>query len=518
MKKLLTLLVIVVMATLVAPIGVVGASGVMAPIGSLDRVDVGRGVVVAHGWALDRDGSAPIMVHVYVDGDFKASAMANRRRTDVGDAHGMGNYHGFVVRAPVGNGRHRVCVVAINDGSGVNPTLGCETVRGNGKPARTAPIGLIDEVRVAGGRVTVDGWALDLDTRRPIGVHLKLNGAFAAGKKARGIRRDLIPVYHRGPWHGFGFDVTLPDGRYEVCVIARDDARRRGMNTRLGCETIRVRSAGGGGNGRGVVVSPSGVVLPVRERLSDGSYRVLTPCTNEITIADGRFVGGVDVVLDAGHGGSEPGTVGSNGLVEKRLNLVIAQKAKDILRARGYSVLLTRTTDIRLPLYTRGEIANSLDPAVFISVHHNGGAVLTRSTPGTETYYQHDSDDSKRLSGLLFEELKAAMGRFSANWAYTVRAGVNTRVTADGQDYYGIHRYTPGVPSAITEPGYLSNPSEAALFARADVQDAEAVALADGVARYLNTSDPGSGYNGPFTDSSSGGTGGTGNCVDPPLR
>ncbi|MDH3706587.1 MAG: N-acetylmuramoyl-L-alanine amidase [Acidimicrobiia bacterium] len=516
MKKLSALFVVALLVTLLSPVSNVGAAGASAPIGSLDRVDVRDNAVVAHGWALDRDGSAPIMVHVYIDGEFAASTLADERRSDVGAAHGFGNYHGFAVRARVSDGRHRVCVVGINDGPGSNTTLGCRTIQGRGRPAQVAPIGVIDAVDVEGNTVSVSGWALDMDTRRPIGVHLFVDGEFVAGKKARGIRRDLMPLYRRGPWHGFGFETTVADGSHTVCVVARDHAKKKGRNTRLGCETIRVGS--GSGDGPGVVVSPSGVVLPVRAVLGGGIYRVMTPCTNEVEIGDGRFVGGADIVLDAGHGGSETGSVGSNGVVERDVNLVIAKKAKDILKARGYSVQLTRTTNIRLPLYSRGEIANSLDPLVFVSVHHNGGAVLTRSTPGTETYYQHDSDDSKRLSGILYEELYAMMSRFPTQYAYTVRAGVNTRVTSSGADYYGIHRYTPGIPSAITEPGYLSNPAEAALFARADVQDAHAVAIADGIQRYLTTGDPGSGYNGPFTDSSSGGTGGTGGCVDPPLR
>ncbi|MGI9600878.1 MAG: N-acetylmuramoyl-L-alanine amidase family protein, partial [Acidimicrobiales bacterium] len=300
----------------------------------------------------------------------------------------------------------------------------------------------------------------------------------------------------------------------------RDHAHKKGLNAEVGCGIAQVgtNTSGGGGDGTGVVVSPSGVVLPVREALGDGSYRAMTPCTNEVVIGDGSYVGGVDVVLDPGHGGSETGAVGANGLVERDLNLVISKKVKDMLNARGYSVQLTRTTDIRLPLYTRGEIANSLDPAVFVSVHHNGGATATRSTPGAETFYQHDSDDSKRLSGILYEELMAAMSRFPTTFAYSSRAGVNTRVTGEGHDYYGIHRYTPGVPSSITEPGYLSNPSEAELYARADVQDAEAVAIADGIERYLTTSDAGSGYNAPFSDPSSSGTGGTAGCTDPSLR
>ncbi|MGI9601317.1 MAG: hypothetical protein ACR2QE_05510, partial [Acidimicrobiales bacterium] len=267
MKKLLALLVMVVLATVVSPVPGVGASAVLAPTGSLDRIDVGKGVVVAHGWALDKDGSAPIMVHVYVDGVFAAGVRADGRRNDVGAAHGFGNYHGFTARASVDTGRHRVCVVAINDGPGTNPTLGCRTVRGEGAAPQVPPIGTLDSIDVNGDQVTVSGWAIDPDTRRPIGVHLLVDGDFVAGKKARGIRRDLMQPYRRGPWHGFGFDLTLADGRHEVCVVARDHAHKKGLNAEVGCGIAQVgtNTSGGGGDGTGVVVSPSGVVLPVRE-------------------------------------------------------------------------------------------------------------------------------------------------------------------------------------------------------------------------------------------------------------
>ena len=88
---------------------------------------------------------------------------------------------------------------------------------------------------------------------------------------------------------------------------------------------------------------------------------------------------------------------------------------------------------------------------------------------------------------------------------------------ADGEDLYGIHRYTPNIPSVITEALYLSNAAEAALLARADVVTAEARAIADGILRWLRTSDPGSGFVPEFTDGSSSGTGGTENCRDPAL-
>lgn len=133
--------------------------------------------------------------------------------------------------------------------------------------------------------------------------------------------------------------------------------------------------------GNGVVVTDSGLVLPVREA-QEGGYRVTTPCWREGFVSSGTYLAGVDVVLDPGHGGSDYGAIGSNGLSEKDLNLAVAQMAATELRALGYSVLLTRTTDVRMPVVVRSEIARAVDPYVFVSIHHNGGAVRRSSNPG----------------------------------------------------------------------------------------------------------------------------------------
>ncbi len=522
MRKLSLLLAMLLLAATTSIVGPVTepaeAQGANSPIGRIDQWGVGGGKVVAHGWTLDPDTRASIVVHMYVDGQFTASTRADVNRPDVDRVHGKGAAHGFAIEAPIGAGSHNVCLYGINAGPGPNTRLGCRSVRGRGRADATGgltPIGQIESISVDGNTATLSGWALDGDTNRPINIHVYVDKEFHSGKKARGKRADLAQIYGRGARHGWGVPLNLSDGTHTVCVYAIDDAKIRGNNKRLGCRSISVGVDNRGGPG--VVITPTGIVTPVIEAGVGGSYRVLTPCLNEATVT-GTFVPGTQVVVDPGHGGRESGAVGPNGLVEKEVNLSIARRVKAILEARGYSVVITRTTDVRLPLLYRAEIANALKPDVFVSLHHNGGAVRPQQDPGTETFYQHDSPESRRLAGILYEEISAAMDRFGSNFVGTVRNGANTRLREDGSDLYGIHRFTPDVVSVITEALYLSHRPEAEMLARADVRDAQAVAIVDGIIRFLTTADEGSGYNGSFTDPTSTGTGGTDNCTDPRLQ
>ncbi len=266
----------------------------------------------------------------------------------------------------------------------------------------------------------------------------------------------------------------------------------------------------------GVLVTPTGQVAIIRETHANG-WLVTTPCSYDAYLTEGTVVPRVDVVLDPGHGGSESGSVGSNGLSEKALNLVIAFKVEAILEQEyGLSVQLTRTQDVRVPLRVRGWIAEALRPRAFVSIHHNGGATASKSSPGTEVYHQVASAESARLGGILYEEIRAAMAQFPTSWVGGSRK-VASRIRSDGTDLYGVLRNAPNVPSVITEALYLSNPPEARLLATPQVQDAEARAIAWGIVRFLTTSDPGSGFQPPFVDESTTGTGGVDGCRDPQL-
>jgi N-acetylmuramoyl-L-alanine amidase len=103
------------------------------------------------------------------------------------------------------------------------------------------------------------------------------------------------------------------------------------------------------------------------------------------------------VVIDAGHGGNDPGAIGKNGLKEKDVNLDIAKRLSALLRAEGVQTLLTRSTDKFIPLSTRVSIANRSGADLFISLHSN--AARSRSLSGFEVYYVAPSvSDSKRAA------------------------------------------------------------------------------------------------------------------------
>jgi len=242
----------------------------------------------------------------------------------------------------------------------------------------------------------------------------------------------------------------------------------------------------------GVLVTPTGVVVPVVADVN-GGWEVRTPCGNDRTLTSGTRVRQAAVVLDPGHGGDERGAISPRGLAEAGVNLAVARRARVALEAQGISVVLTRTEDYRVELTPRAMMAKALGPQAFVSIHHNADPDGPWPRPGTETYYQQDSDDSKRLAGLIWEEVVRALSPYHAAWVADTDAGAKTRVGSHG-DYYAMLRDPAPVVSSLAELAFVSNQAEADLLGRADVQGVEGDAVARAIVRYLRTSDPGSGF------------------------
>ena len=271
-------------------------------------------------------------------------------------------------------------------------------------------------------------------------------------------------------------------------------------------------SAAGSTSSLGALVE-NGVIFPIVENTEWGKI-VTTPCNAEIIHNGGEFLETVDVVIDPGHGGPETGSVGANGLVERDLNLIVALLVEKELLSLGYTVALTRRTDLHMPIRQRTAIANSLSPKAFVSIHHNGGAQRRSDVPGTETFHQVNSSESKRLAGLLFEEVFESFKNYWVPWVNTVHNGASSRLSEPGRDAYGILRDTPDIPTAIAEAVYLSNPPEAELLILPEVQQVEAEAITRAIHRFISSSDPGSGFRPSFIDGVMTGTGSARGCVD----
>ena len=267
------------------------------------------------------------------------------------------------------------------------------------------------------------------------------------------------------------------------------------------------------------VVTATGIVVPVISRAADG-WVVRTPCNATATLGQGRAgsAGSPVIVLDPGHGGAEPGAVSPAGVAEAGVNLAVARHTQTTLEAAGVSALLTRTGDYEVALATRSELARTVNPKAFVSIHHNAEPDGPREGPGAETYYQIGSADSKRLAGLIYEEVVRAMSQYRVAWVADRDAGAKYRPGRSG-DYYAMLRQPGKVVSVLVELAFMSNPPEAELVTRADVQKVEGEAVAKGIVRYLTTGDPGSGFVEPYPriDPPSGPGGPSRRCRDPQL-
>jgi hypothetical protein len=203
------------------------------PFGALDVVERVPGGVRVAGWAIDPETTAPVNVHVYVDGALAVVRQADRERADINAAFpAFGSNRGFDITFAVGPGHHDVCVYAINVGPGGNPLIGCGSVTVN-----SLPFGALDVAEANGDAVRVAGWAIDPDTRDPIAVHVYVDGVLKGSTTANRTRTDVgkaQPLY--GDAHGFDATFSAP-GAGTVCVYSINAGI--GSNALIACRAVR---------------------------------------------------------------------------------------------------------------------------------------------------------------------------------------------------------------------------------------------------------------------------------------
>src|SRR5678816_2185246 len=171
----------------------------------------------------------------------------------------------------------------------------------------------------------------------------------------------------------------------------------------------------------------------------------------------------ITVVIDAGHGGYDRGGIPGQRVSEKDMTLDVAQRLKNVLEASGYRAVMTRNSDVFVPLGTRCAIANSYRNAIFVSVHFN--SATRRGASGIETYFY--SRDSLSLA--------SAIHHYVAGGAPSDNRGVRRR------GYYVLRR--TNMPAVLVECGFLTNPTEAAYAQNASYRQKLAEAIAAGVSR-----------------------------------
>lgn len=215
------------------------------------------------GWAVDPDTKDPVWLHVYMDGAFAAGVLANATSSELGIFGAFGTNHGYSFTLPADNGTHRVCIYALNTGSGTaNTELGCRDVQVGGNP-----LGAVENGQPGFASIGVWGWAYDRDTADSIMVHVYMDGKFAAGTGANSARPDAsaIPDVY-GDMHGYGVTFPASPGSHRVCAFALN-VGIGDNNTELGCFTTvvdgmptgaveNVQTVGGGLGVWGFAVDP----------------------------------------------------------------------------------------------------------------------------------------------------------------------------------------------------------------------------------------------------------------------
>jgi N-acetylmuramoyl-L-alanine amidase len=147
------------------------------------------------------------------------------------------------------------------------------------------------------------------------------------------------------------------------------------------------------------------------------------------------------VVIDAGHGGYDRGGIPGQRVAEKVMNLDVALRLRGVLQASGYRVVMTRDSDVFVPLGTRVAIANSYRDAIFVCIHFNSASRAGAS--GIETYFF--TRESLALA--------SAIHYYVAGGAPSSNRGVRRR------GYFVLRRTR--IPAVLVECGFLTNPTEA---------------------------------------------------------
>lgn len=198
-------------------------------------------------------------------------------------------------------------------------------------------------------------------------------------------------------------------------------------------------------------------------------------------LVSNQIQGAKTVVVDAGHGASDPGKVAADGKKEKDLNLSIAMKLKERLEKEGLNVVMTRTDDTALyskdsknkkveDMEKRREIINSSNADCAVSIHQN--SYSQESVKGAQVFYYQHSKDAQTLAETLQKSLIDNLDK------------ENHREAKGNVTYYLLKKTK--IPLAIVECGFLSNEEEAAKLEDEKYQEKIADAVCEGVIESLN--------------------------------
>ncbi len=218
------------------------------------------------------------------------------------------------------------------------------------------------------------------------------------------------------------------------------------------------------------------------------------------------------VVLDAGHGGTDPGASSISNVSEKEITLDIEKRLGALLRKNGFDVVATRDDDRLIPLRERARLANGSSSDIFVSIHVN--SIPHPSNHGVQTYYLGPTNDptltqlaaaENRTSGYALADLRKLLDRVYADVrrdesqrlanAVQLQMFSGLRGVDPGLENWGVRRapfivlVATEMPAILAEVGCLSNEREAEMLRSGAYREQIAQALFHGIHAYASAND-----------------------------
>lgn len=280
-------------------------------------------------------------------------------------------------------------------------------------------------------------------------------------------------------------ELNFGKNRVPVCTLDRINGTYSVSSTgnfeRLVADVAKFDNLMGGYQ---ISVAPNGI-----DKTTTVTFRILPTTEPEVLLnSEGniriRFTKKVisptqlTIVIDAGHGGADPGAVGYiNGatIYEKKVNLDVSLRLDRILRENGFNTLLTRKSDVTLDLMGRGATANAVNADFFISIHHNSS--VSASSNGLSTLYKmYDASDLKPVTN------KAIATLFQNN---ILRDLERKDIGISNRPDLAVLR-TTAMPALLMELGFLQNKSDLAEIVNYEYREMAARSLAVSIIDYFN--------------------------------
>lgn len=296
------------------------------------------------------------------------------------------------------------------------------------------------------------------------------------------------------------------------------DIYRRGSGAPISTSTSSVQSKQPAGQSSGAQATPSKPRSESSHPASEAaagtersSPRPPSPAGSGYSLVRQLGLGVKRIVLDPGHGGSDPGCISPSGLKEKDVALDLARRLKIMLETQGkFEVFLTRDGDLTLPLEKRTSFANQKGADLFVSIHLNASPRKNRT--GVETFYLNFSPDpavnelaarENASSTKNIREMKLIVDKIIKNSKYEESRDLAEKIHRNLLEHLNHHfgpRDDLGVkggpfwvligsemPAVLVEASHLSNAKEEAALKTETYREAVATGLFRGIMEYVKS-------------------------------